>query len=46
MLFIEITEVEFTGGHIRIILILEFTKTEFTGSHIGICYLKRLPKWN
>ena len=35
MLFIEITEIGFTGDHIEIMLLLEMAKIELTGGHIG-----------
>ena len=36
MLFIEITKIEYTGGHIGIMLIIEITKLELIGGHIGL----------
>ena len=36
MLIIDITKVEFTGGHIGFMLIIEIAKLELTGGHIGL----------
>ena len=37
MLNIEITKIELTGGHIKIMPFVEIAKKELTGGHIGIC---------
>ena len=34
-LLIEIAKIEFTGGHIGIMLIIEMAKIELIGGHIG-----------
>ena len=39
MLFIEMVEIELTGGHIEIMLFIEMVKIELTGGHIELCYL-------
>ena len=36
MLIIEITKLEFIGGHIGNMLIIETLKLELTGGHIGL----------
>ena len=46
MLTIEITKIEFTGGHIGIMIIIEIIKFEFSGGHFRILLIQRLPNWN
>ena len=52
MLFIVITKLELTRGHIGILLFIEIAILELTGGHIGIIYrdgklsISRRPYWN
>ena len=40
MLIIEMTKIEYTGGHIEIMLIIEITKIKLTGGHIEFIVFK------
>ena len=40
MLFIEITKIGLTGGHIEFMLILEMAKIKFIGGHIEFIVFK------
>ena len=44
MLIIEITKLEFTGGHIKNNLIIETSKSELTTAILDYTKYKRLPK--
>ena len=54
MLFVDITKIELTGGHIGIMLFIEVENLEFPGGHIEIglfvemekCKISRRPYWN
>ena len=37
MLFIEITKIELTGGHIEFMLIIEITRIKSTGGLLALC---------
>ena len=37
MLFIEITKIKLTGGHIEFMLIIEMAKYKLTGVYIDLC---------
>ena len=44
MLFIEIAKIEFTGGHIGIMLTIEIIKLELIGGHIGNMLIIEIAK--
>ena len=44
MLFIEITKIKFTGGHIKIMLVIEITKIKVTGGHIEFMLIIEMAK--
>ena len=54
MLIIEMTKIQLTGGHIKIMLVIEITKMKLTGGHIVFMLIiemakieiKRRPYWN
>ena len=54
MLFIEMSKLEFPGGHIEIMLIIDIAKIDLTGGHIGIMLfieisnfkINQRPNWN
>ena len=44
MLIIEMAKMEFTGGHIEIVLFKEITKIKLTGGHIRSMLIKETSK--
>ena len=44
MLFIEITKIKLTGGHIEFMLVVEMVKIESTGGHIKIMLFIEITK--
>ena len=44
MLIVEMSRIESTGGHIRIMLFIEITKTKLTGGHIEFMLIIEMSK--
>ena len=44
MLILEITKIESTGGHIKIMLVIEITKIKLTGCHIEFMLIIEMAK--
>ena len=44
MLIIEMTKIEPTGGHYKIMLVIEITKIKLTGGHIEIMLMIEMAK--
>ena len=44
MLIVEMTKIESTGGHIKIMLVIEITKIELTGGHIEFMLMIEMAK--